>query len=149
MTDWLDDALDQHPGAPVPEGFAARVTAAARAEESGPEVVEAPASPVPAPASPATGRILRFTSFAAAAVLLLAVGYWIGQGADPLQAPVPQPAGSDSAALDLDEIYANRELLEDFDLLSDADLELALQDSAAGTWILDVPVPGEAAEDGQ
>lgn len=144
MTDWLDDALDQHPGAPVPEGFAARVTAAARAVEGSQEEAVAPA-----PASPATGRILRFTSFAAAAVLLLAVGFWIGQGADPLQAPVPQPAGSDSAALDLDEIYANRELLEDFDLLSDAELELALQDSAAGTWILDVPVPGETAEDGQ
>ncbi|MGB0685144.1 MAG: hypothetical protein ACPGQD_03020 [Planctomycetota bacterium] len=141
MIDWFDDALDQHPGASVPEGFATRVTAAARAEEGSPEIAVAP--------SPATGRILRFTSFAAAAVLLLAVGFWIGQGADPLQAPVQQPTGSDSAALDLDEIYANRELLEDFDLLSDAELELALQDSAAGTWILDVPVPGETAEGGQ
>lgn len=125
MTEWLDDVLDQHPGAPVPEGFAERVLAAVGEEQ---------------PTQHKGGRLLQFSSLAAAAALLLAVGFWMGQGADPLRTPINPGIGGATAELDVAELYDNRELLEDFELLSDAELELAFQDESSGTWILDVPL---------
>lgn len=132
MTEWLDDVLDQHPGAPVPEGFAERVMHAVAEEQAPPK---------------AGGHLLRLASFAAAAALLLAVGFWMGHGADPMRTPTNGNVGAETAELDVTELYNNRELLEDFELLSDAGLELVFQDESTGTFMLDVPLEDTSAED--
>ena len=118
MTDWLEEILDSDPGEPVPAGFVSRVIA-----ETQP-----------------SGKLLRFPGLlavAAAAVLLMAVGFWIGNGAKPVAPLVGDPNSSNSASLDLAELYSNRDVLQDFEILSDAELELAFQDESASTWILD------------
>lgn len=133
MTDWLDDALDRLPGAEPSPDFAARVTSEVRLER--------------------TGRLYRFprlTAAAAAGLMLLAVGYWMGRGAPELHAPTNLQENPDAAVLQLDEIWQDRELLENLELLADEDLELAFRDVAEGTWLLDEAVPGDdGAEDGQ
>ena len=126
MTDWLDDVLDTHPGAAPPESFAARVAMRARAERR--------------------GRLLflpRLTAAAAAGLLLLAAGYWMGRGAPQLHDGIRFDETAPSAALEIDEIWRDRELLESLDLLSDNDLELAFRDATAGTWMLDEALPVE------
>ncbi|MHC4822661.1 MAG: hypothetical protein ACYTEP_01425 [Planctomycetota bacterium] len=132
MTDWLDDILDRDTPEPVPEGFTERVVAAAQAEpthESSPEG-----------ATPTQGRLLQLPhlfGMATAAALILAVGFWIGQGARPLHQEPVLGSGPDNAFLDLEELYRNREVLEDFDILSDEDLDQVFLDAEAGTWVLD------------
>lgn len=128
MTDWLDDVLDSHPGAVPPAGFAAGVAARARA-----------------------GRLLRFprlVAVAAAGLMLLAVGYWLGNGAPKIHGPVQIDGSPDAAALSVDEIWQDRELLENLELLSDDALELAFRDATSGAWVLDEAVPDDT-EDGQ
>ncbi len=133
MTDWLDDALDRLPGAEPSPDFAARVTSEVRLER--------------------TGRLYRFprvTAAAAAGLMLLAVGYWMGRGAPELHAPAKLQESPNAAVLELDEIWEDRELLENLELLADEDLELAFRDVSEGTWLLDEAVPADdGAEDGQ
>ena len=135
MTDWLDDILDTHPGATPPDGFAVRVAARARGE--------------------GRGRLLflpRLTAAAAAGLLLLAAGYWMGRGAPSLHDGIRLAETAPSAALEIDEIWRDRELLESMDLLSADDLELAFRDATAGTWLLDEALPVEedpSAAEGQ
>ena len=151
MTDWLDETLDHDSGETVPDGFAARVFTRVREEAAREECADAQKTPTP---SPVGVRALSFPStlgIAAAAVLLLAVGFWLGHGAKAVEPTLLHPGSSQMATLELSELYSNRALLQDFDILSDAELELAFQDEAAKTWILDetsdvweVPVaPGE------
>ena len=131
MTDWLDDLLDTQVGESPPEGFAERVVAQARAE------------------SP-KGRLLRFPRIAAgmaAGFALLAIGFWLGRGGPDLHPLENLPGGPDVAELDVDEIYADRELLENLDLLSDEQLELAFRDGVAGTWVLDAEMPTAEEEE--
>lgn len=133
MTDWLNDALDRLPGAEPSLDFATRVTSEVRLER--------------------TGRLYRFprvTAAAAAGLMLLAVGYWMGRGAPDLHAPVNVQENPNAAVLQLDEIWQDRELLANLDLLADEELELAFRDVSEGTWLLDEAVPAdESAEDGQ
>ncbi len=131
MTDWLEDILDRDTPEPVPEGFAERVVSAARTEAAG---SSGPIGPV------VQRRLLHFPhmlGLATAAALLLAVGFWIGQGAQPLHQEPVLGSGPDNAFLDLEELYRNREVLEDFDILSDEDLNQVFLDAEAGTWVLD------------
>ncbi|MDP7061525.1 MAG: hypothetical protein QF489_01150 [Planctomycetota bacterium] len=121
MTDWLEEILDCDSGESVPDGFASRVVARA----------------------PNQGRLLRFpriVTLAAAGALLLAVGFWMGNGAKPMEPVLVDPGSTNSAALELAELYSNRDVLQDFEILSDADLEFAFIDESAGTWILDETV---------
>lgn len=129
MTDWLDDALDRLPGAEPPADFAARTVARARGERRG-----------------ILHRFPRVTAAAAAGLMLLAVGYWLGRGAPELHDTPGLYESPDAAALNLDEIYADRELLESLELLADDELELAFRDVAEGTWLLDETVPGSGEE---
>ena len=119
--DWLDGLLDRHPGAPVPEDFGERVRARLRAEEA------------PVLAGPWRRRL----SLAAAGLMLLAGGYWLGRGAPEPSAPVlvdEQPAvesaGGPREELDdlVLEIYENRDLLESFSTLTDAGLEILFRE---------------------
>ena len=61
----------------------------------------------------------------------------MGDGAKPVEPTLVDPGSTNMAALELAELYNNRDVLQDLDILSDADLELAFQDEAASTWILD------------
>lgn len=125
MTDWLEEILDRDPGEAVPEGFASRVMARTHNQ----------------------GRLLRFprlVAVAAAGVLLLAAGFWMGNGAKPMEPVLGDPNSSDMASLELAELYINRDVLQDFEILSDAELELAFVDESTGTWILDETVEANA-----
>jgi len=134
--DWLDDALDRLPPEAVPEGFADRVMARLARE-----------LPPPRAARPLLrGPWSRWATRSAAALLLLAVGFWFGQGA-----PIPRPEvrSSDDAVTasgELLEMYRNQELLDSWDLVTDGELELGLRDATLGTWDLD-PDP-EGAQEG-
>ncbi len=119
MTDWLDDILDQDPGATPAENFTAKVLDAALAEEHA-------HSPWP-----------RRFGLATAAALLLSVGFWLGHGVQPLHQEPVLSSGANHAALDLEEIYQNRDVLEVLDVLSDEELEQAFLDAENGTWVLD------------
>jgi len=139
MTDWLEETLDHDFGEAVPEGFASRVLASVQRNANNLDdgVVV-----------PAAGRILRFPKLmgiTAAAALLLAVGFWVGNGAKPVEPTLLEPGSIDMAALDLAELYSNRDVLQDFEILSAADLELAFQDEVASTWILDETAEAQAA----
>lgn len=114
--DWLEEALDRHPGEPVPEGFAARLRARLDAER---------------PLAPAGGgRLLlwRWLPVAAAAAVFLAVGFWLGRGARPLHRPQVVPGGESLAAADLEDMFQQREVLEDLPLVTDDALDLAFDD---------------------
>ncbi|MGB0952579.1 MAG: hypothetical protein ACPG31_05100 [Planctomycetota bacterium] len=133
MTDWLDDILDQDSPEPVPEGFLARVMEEVSAEEG---------SSHSASTSPHSGggRLLHFPQLlgmTAAAIVLVAAGFWMGHGARPMEQSPAVLGGPENAELDLEEMYRNRELLEAFDVLSDEDLEGAFLDAETGTWVLD------------
>ncbi len=116
----LDDLLDLLPPEPVPEGFAERLAERIAAEEG------------------AARRRRRFrllpalVSAAAAAVLFLGAGYWLGSGgALPTGEAVAPPLDGETASLD--ELYAYRDLLDSWELLEDPDLEPGLAVAASET----------------
>lgn len=131
MTDWLDDILDQDTPEPVPEGFLAQVLEEVSAEQE---------SSGSASTHPSGGRLLHFPQLlgmTAAAIVLVAAGFWMGHGARPMDTEPTQIGGPENAALDLEEMYRNRDVLEAFEVLSDEDLENAFLDAETGTWVLD------------
>lgn len=113
MTDWLDKMLDSDAPAEVPEGFAESVMS------------ELFSSPQIATEHPHPMSFMKASGFAAAAALMLAVGIWIGQGSRPMSAPIDVQRDAEMAAVNIDSIYANHEMLDLFDLLED--------DATAGT----------------
>ncbi|PCJ54574.1 MAG: hypothetical protein COA70_05490 [Planctomycetota bacterium] len=134
MTDWLDEILDRDTPESVPEGFLERVIVQAKDEEASSQ-------------QPSGGRLISFPqlmSMTAAAVMLLAVGFWMGQGGENLHAPAVLGNGPENAMLDLDELYLNREVLEAYDVLSDDDLNSAFYDAESGTWALDYALEDQA-----
>jgi len=149
MTDWLDETLDRDYGEAVPEGFAAGVMARVQQEQGAEEHLSVEVAGGAAQhqslaeresAAGLQSRILRlphFMGMAVAAALLLAVGFWMGSGAKPVEPTLVDPGSTNMAALELAELYSNRDVLQDLDILSNAELELAFQDEAASTWILD------------
>ncbi|RMH05029.1 MAG: hypothetical protein D6702_01610 [Planctomycetota bacterium] len=138
--DWIDDLLDRHPGEPVPDGFAARLRRRIAAEAEGRTRAGAETAP---------GRLLRppawrWSARLAAAAALLVLGFWLGRGAPPVEVG---PSGPDGEAVTaagglvdselLEELYEYQDLLESWDLASDAEAELALRDATTGTWLLE------------
>jgi hypothetical protein len=113
MTDWLDKMLDSDAPAEVPEGFAESVMSALFS------------SPQIATEQPHSMSFMKASGFATAAALMLAVGIWIGQGSKPMSAPIDVQRDAEMAAVNIDSIYANHEMLDLFDILED--------DTAAGT----------------
>jgi hypothetical protein len=105
MTDWLNKMLDSDAPAEVPEGFAESVMG------------ELFSSPQIAADQPNPMSFMKAGGFAAAAALMLAVGIWIGQGSRPLSAPIDVQRDAEMAAVNIDSIYANHEMLDLFDLL--------------------------------
>lgn len=135
MTDWLEEILDRDTPESVPEGFAQRVVAEAKSSPEGEVKAGRPTY-----AGAGGGRLINFPqlmSMAAAAVLLLAAGFWMGQGADSLHDPAVLGNGPENAMLDLEELYQNRAVLEVYEVLSDDDLAPAFYDAESGTWALD------------
>ncbi|MBC8369887.1 MAG: hypothetical protein H8E25_07800 [Planctomycetes bacterium] len=96
MTDWLNDMLDSDAPAQVPVGFSDSVMSAI----SGPAIFKT-----------------RLLPLAVAASLFLALGIWIGQGSRALSTPVDVSHDAEMAAVDIDSIYANHEILDMLDLL--------------------------------
>jgi len=113
MTDWLNKMLDSDAPAEVPEGFAESVMS------------ELFSSPQIVTDQPNSMSFMKASGFAAAAALMLAVGIWIGQGSRPMSAPLDVQRDAEMAAVNIDSIYANHEMLDLFDLLED--------DAGAGT----------------
>jgi len=113
MTDWLDKMLDSDAPAEVPEGFAESVMSELF---SSPQIAAEPSHSM---------SFMKASSFATAAALMLAVGIWIGQGSRPMSAPIDVQRDAEMAAVNIDSIYANHELLDLFDFLED--------DATAGT----------------
>ena len=105
MTDWLNKMLDSDAPAEAPEGFAESVMS------------ELFSSPQIATEHPHSMSFMRASGFAAAAALMLAVGIWIGQGSKPMSAPVDVQRDAEMAAVNIDSIYANHEILDLFDVL--------------------------------
>lgn len=135
MTDWLDDILDHDSPEPVPEGFLARVMEQVPTEEG-----RVDSSSTLSDDPKVGGRMLHFPqllSMTAAAIVLVGAGFWMGHGARPMEQEPAMIGGPENAALDLDELYRNREVLEAFDILSDEELENAFLDAETGTWVLD------------
>jgi len=116
--DWLDEALDRHPAEPVPSGFKIRLMSRITS------------------LSVPKGRIrpLRMPLLVAAALLILATGYWMGMGAPTLSDSTQIGREGESAALELEELYLNRDLLAAWELLQDPELELGFDETAAGAW---------------
>ena len=141
MTDWLEEILDRDTPESVPEGFAQRVVTEAKLSTDG-EAKSGGSSL----SGVGGGRLIRFPqlmSMCAAAVLLLAVGFWIGQGGDSMHSPAVLGNGPENAMLDLDELYENRGVLEAYEILSDDDLDSAFFDAESGTWALDYTLDGQ------
>lgn len=119
MTDWLDDLLDRHPGERVPEGFLGRLRARIQAEGAG---------------EGRPGRVLRpawrWLPVAAAASVFLLLGYWLGRGRPAISDLVQDVRPGQVAEADLEEIFRNRDVLEAFDFVAAAELELAFRDAA-------------------
>ena len=132
--DWLETMLDRYPETPVSAGFGDEV--GARVAQERPSAFAKVLRGADGSAGPESWA-RRFLGGAAAALLLLGAGYWMGQGAPSLHLPPSVIEGPAVAQVELDAIFADRALLEAWDLVSDDALELALTDEAAGTWILD------------
>ncbi len=124
--DWLDDALDRHPGESVPDGFRIRLMGRILAE-SQTRILR----------NPWAGRSL----IAAGALVFLGFGYWLGMGAPSLTTPDRLDRPGDLAAADLEELWQHRELLESWDLLQDPELELGFGESVAGAWAFGLDAP--------
>lgn len=140
--DWLDDLLDRDPGEPVPPGFAEAVLArVARVAREGAGGGSGPGEGATAPAGrvlrPVFGSAGRWLVTAAVAVVFLGVGFWMGRGRPEVHTSSPDLGGVATAEVDLDELWENREVLEDLDLATDPDLELALRDLTTGGWLLE------------
>jgi hypothetical protein len=116
--DWLNEVLDKHPAEPVPPGFKIRLMSRIQGRS---------ASRTRLPG-------LRLPLLLAAALMILATGYWMGMGAPQLSTPSPIRIEGDLASLDLEELYENRNLLEAWELLQDPELELGFGESVAGVW---------------
>ncbi|HEX9792693.1 MAG TPA: hypothetical protein VGC54_01805 [Planctomycetota bacterium] len=130
-SDPLDDLLDRSLPEPVPTGFAERVLMHVRSLGGAPA------------AAGVRGRVLRpvfgtasWVSIAAAALVFLGVGYWLGRGAPDVRDLERSGGGAAMAEADITGIYQNLDVLRDLDLAMDADLELALADAEAATTSL-------------
>jgi len=129
IRDWLSDALDRHPGEKVPDGFAIRLMS--RIQEEAPRTL-------------IRKWPLRM-SIAAGALVVLGLGYWLGMGAPNLREPVLVGTPGDTAALEVEEMWRNRDLLESWELLNDSDLQLGLAEAMSGAGIFEsVPSTPEA-----
>lgn len=116
---WLDDALDRVPSQEVPPQF--RQDLERRLRQEG---LRRPASSAGA-TDATTPRILQFARAgltAAAAALLLMVGYQLGAGGDNQPAITIAPE-SEIADAELIELYELRDVIESWELAADADLE--------------------------
>ncbi|MDP6851013.1 MAG: hypothetical protein QGH51_02705 [Planctomycetota bacterium] len=117
MTDWIDDILDQHPGAPVPSGFSSRLDS--RLDQEG-NLLHHPRS--------------RWLPKATAAVLLLSFGFWLGKGRPEISTIQEGPATTAVSAAEMAEMFQAQEVLESWELVADDSLDLSLADAASGAW---------------
>ena len=116
MTDWLNDMLDSDTPAAVPASF-----------------VESVMREVEPNAHQRRTSFMRASGFAVAASVMLALGIWIGQGSRSMSIPVDVEHDADMAAVDIDSIYANLEILDWLEL-SETD---ATQDSRVSIEVVD------------
>lgn len=113
MPDWIDDLLDRHPCEPVPPDFAERVRAAVDSSSAGGR--KTPGSP----------RVLRpgfkrLLPAAAAAVVFLAVGFFLGRDASFLGlSGTGETVSIEAPVDDLEELR----LLQAWELVADESLD--------------------------
>jgi hypothetical protein len=143
--DWCERLLDRHPSEPVPTGFLSDL----RERLAGQTTTElSPRARNHDPQNLAY-RWLRPLLAAVAAVLLVGIGYLLGVGSSPEFQQITVYPGTQMAQSDLDELFQNREILQSWDLTSDADLELTFRQLAAeeDDWISNLLE--QAQSDGQ
>lgn len=128
-SDWLSNLLDHHPGESAPDDFGDRLRVRLQAEPQGRKSTLS-GRPV---LRPAFGR---WAGFAAAAVLLLSFGFWLGSGRPPVNF-IESTEQTDP--LVLAEIYQIEGLLQDLNVLQNGDLELAFQQATKTDWLEGVP----------
>lgn len=124
--DWLDNALDAVPTQPVSFGFRSDLND--RLQREGLRV-----APTETPAGGRVHRFLRPMLSAAAAVLLVAVGYQLGDGNGNHSTTIIDHDGSIAEA-DLIDLYEMREVIDAWELAEDAALERAFAASDEG-WV--------------
>ena len=107
--DWMDDLLDRHPGEPVPPGFHERLKA---------RLADEPATQGPV-LRPGFRRLL---PMAAAAIVFLGIGFWLGRAGDPLGEDPGRPSEETVSIEEID--LENLDLLQSWDLVLDESLEL-------------------------
>jgi hypothetical protein len=127
--DWLDDALDAVPTQSVPSDF--RDALQARLEAEGLRV-----APRIRTSEPVILRLVRPLVTAAAAALLLAVGYQLGAGGENHATTSIDTDGAIAEA-DLLDLYEMRDVIESWDLASDAELDPGFASMQAGdaAWV--------------
>jgi hypothetical protein len=123
--DWLSDLLDRHPGEAVPPEFQVRLMSRIRSEV---QTLPAPIHRWP----------LRLAA-AAGVLAVLGLGYWLGMGAPSLRQPQRIETPGDTAALEIEEIWRNRELLDSWEMIHDPDLQIGIAESISGAAVLEEP----------
>lgn len=148
--DWLDDLLDRHPAEPVPSGFAERVKQQLAQDEATPvDLVGSTESMEPVVHDTVLHRFTKPLLTAAAAALLISIGYMMGAGAGPDFRQIDLGDGPASADTDqeIEEIYQARDLLDSWELMSDSDLEMSFRqlNEQDADWLEELLVdPAEA-----
>ena len=89
--DWMDDLLDRHPGEPVPPGFHERLKA---------RLADEPATQGPV-LRPGFRRLL---PMAAAAIVFLGIGFWLGRAGDPLGEDPGRPSEETVSIEEIDQL---------------------------------------------
>jgi hypothetical protein len=120
---WLEQLLHRHPGEKAPDWFLDGVRNRLNVANDPPQ-----------------GLSIWWKRAAtiAAAGLLWVGGYFLGQGGGWKSAT--ETNGASLTATELQEImaiYENRDILQSWGMLGDADLELGFRDAEGGTWLLD------------
>lgn len=125
--DWLCDALDRHPGESVPSEFAIRLI----------RRIESEATPRLRPLARWPVRL----AAAAGVAAVLGLGYWLGMGAPSLREPVRVGTPGDVAALEIEEIWRHREILDSWDLIHDPEVQIGIAETLNGAVVLEDAAP--------
>lgn len=115
--DWTDELLSRHPGASAPPDFAQRLRTRIQSEDLKDVAGAGRAVPVLRPV------FRQLVPMAAAAIVFLAVGFWLGRETDHVGDPT-KSAVEESAVGEIPSSLEELQLLQAWDLVADESLEL-------------------------
>jgi hypothetical protein len=145
-SDWLEDALDALPTQPPSLAF--RGDLQARLQREGLRAATSVMQSAPAGRGFAEqGRLLPFARAlltAAAAVLLISLGYQLGADSGNHGTTIIDSSGAIAEA-DLIDLYEMRDVIEGWEMTADAELEPGFQAIAAAdeTWVDEILTDGQ------